>query len=188
VGGVWFAPPQFSSHVLVRLTVLLSSLCHMATIERNSPKNCSWGSCGSLLMPQPCLRPADEPGGFFRIELQLPGVCLLKGLDCSCWFMSGVCLPRGPVCSCWSCLVFATGLNCCLRRSSLPPKSYSWTDPLPPYPNKFSLPLLLLGGWTLIKSRLQWAGEMAQQLRTLTALPEVLSSIPRNHVVTHNHL
>jgi hypothetical protein len=33
-----------------------------------------------------------------------------------------------------------------------------------------------------------WAGEMAQWLRTLTALPEVLSSIPSNHMMSHNHL
>ena len=32
------------------------------------------------------------------------------------------------------------------------------------------------------------AGEMAQRLRALTAVPEVLSSIPGNHMVTHNHL
>jgi hypothetical protein len=33
------------------------------------------------------------------------------------------------------------------------------------------------------------AGEMAQWLRALTAaLPEVLSSIPSNHMVVHNHL
>jgi hypothetical protein len=32
------------------------------------------------------------------------------------------------------------------------------------------------------------AGEMAQWLRAPTALPEVLSSIPKNHMVTHNHL
>jgi hypothetical protein len=32
------------------------------------------------------------------------------------------------------------------------------------------------------------AGEMAQQLRALAALPEVLSSIPSNHMVAHNHL
>jgi hypothetical protein len=32
------------------------------------------------------------------------------------------------------------------------------------------------------------AGEMAQQLRALTARPEVLSSIPSNHMVAHNHL
>jgi hypothetical protein len=32
------------------------------------------------------------------------------------------------------------------------------------------------------------AGEMTQQLRTLTALPKVLSSIPSNHMVAHNHL
>ena len=32
------------------------------------------------------------------------------------------------------------------------------------------------------------AGEMAQQLRALTTLPEILSSIPSNHMVTNNHL
>jgi hypothetical protein len=32
------------------------------------------------------------------------------------------------------------------------------------------------------------AGEMAQQLRALTALLKVLSSNPSNHVVAHNHL
>ena len=32
------------------------------------------------------------------------------------------------------------------------------------------------------------AGEMAQRLRALTALPEVLSSIPSNTMVAHNHL
>jgi hypothetical protein len=40
---------------------------------------------------------------------------------------------------------------------------------------------------TLIKSRFWGAGEMAQRLRALTALPEVLSSNPSNHMVTHNH-
>jgi hypothetical protein len=30
------------------------------------------------------------------------------------------------------------------------------------------------------------AGEMAQRLRALTALPEVLSSNPSNHMVAHN--
>jgi hypothetical protein len=29
---------------------------------------------------------------------------------------------------------------------------------------------------------------MAQRLRVLMALPEVLSSIPSNHMVAHNHL
>ena len=32
------------------------------------------------------------------------------------------------------------------------------------------------------------AGEMAQQLRALTALPEILSSNPSSHMVAHNHL
>ena len=31
------------------------------------------------------------------------------------------------------------------------------------------------------------AGKMAQQLRALAALPEVLGSIPSNHMVAHNH-
>jgi hypothetical protein len=31
------------------------------------------------------------------------------------------------------------------------------------------------------------AGEMAQQLRALVAFPEVISSIPSNHIA-HNHL
>ena len=31
------------------------------------------------------------------------------------------------------------------------------------------------------------AGEMAQWLRSLTALPEVLSSIPSTHMVAYNH-
>jgi hypothetical protein len=32
------------------------------------------------------------------------------------------------------------------------------------------------------------AGEVAQRLRALTALPKVLSSNPSNHMVAHNHL
>ena len=32
------------------------------------------------------------------------------------------------------------------------------------------------------------AGEMAQQSRALAALPVVLSSIPSNYMVSHNHL
>jgi hypothetical protein len=31
-------------------------------------------------------------------------------------------------------------------------------------------------------------GEMARQLRALVAFPEVVSSSPSNHMVTHNHL
>jgi hypothetical protein len=39
-----------------------------------------------------------------------------------------------------------------------------------------------------LKIENNWAGEMAQRLRALAALREVLSSIPSNHMVTHNHL
>jgi hypothetical protein len=39
-----------------------------------------------------------------------------------------------------------------------------------------------------IESRVHsWAGEVAQQVRALTALPKVLSSNPSNHMVAHNH-
>jgi hypothetical protein len=40
----------------------------------------------------------------------------------------------------------------------------------------------------LFKKKRGGVGEMAQQLRALTALPEVLSSIPSNHMVAHSHL
>ncbi|ERE81263.1 M-phase inducer phosphatase 3-like protein [Cricetulus griseus] len=40
----------------------------------------------------------------------------------------------------------------------------------------------------VVKNTCCGAGEMAQRLRAPTALPEVLSSIPSNHMVTHNHL
>jgi hypothetical protein len=39
----------------------------------------------------------------------------------------------------------------------------------------------------LIKRCRLGAGEMAQWVRALTVLPEVLSSNPSNHMVTHNH-
>jgi hypothetical protein len=39
-----------------------------------------------------------------------------------------------------------------------------------------------------LKKQKQKTGEMAQQLRALTALPEILSSNPSNHMMAHNHL
>jgi hypothetical protein len=41
---------------------------------------------------------------------------------------------------------------------------------------------------SVLKSNFSGTGGMAQRLRTLTSLPEVLSSIPSNHMVAHNHL
>ena len=37
------------------------------------------------------------------------------------------------------------------------------------------------------KNRIVGAGEMAQRLRALTALPKVLSSNPSNYMVAYNH-
>jgi hypothetical protein len=39
-----------------------------------------------------------------------------------------------------------------------------------------------------LNNRYLGAGEMAQRLRALAALPEVLSPIPSNHMVDYNHL
>jgi hypothetical protein len=38
------------------------------------------------------------------------------------------------------------------------------------------------------QKRASEAGQMAQQVRALTALPELLSSNLSNHTVAHNHL
>jgi hypothetical protein len=40
----------------------------------------------------------------------------------------------------------------------------------------------------ILKLFISGAGEMAQRIRALSALPEVLSSIPSHHMVAHNHL
>jgi hypothetical protein len=40
----------------------------------------------------------------------------------------------------------------------------------------------------LLKLIKKGAGEMAQWLRVLAVLPEVLNSIPSNHMVAHNYL
>jgi hypothetical protein len=47
---------------------------------------------------------------------------------------------------------------------------------------------LHLGYFVILKRHAAGAVKMAQRLRALTALPEVLSSIPSNHMVAHNHL
>jgi hypothetical protein len=41
--------------------------------------------------------------------------------------------------------------------------------------------------WHMCRNGGPGAGEMAQQLRALTALLKVLSSNPSNHIVAHNH-
>ena len=58
----------------------------------------------------------------------------------------------------------------------------------PIHENSFT-PLVSFGtAWIDIKNPGIRAGEMAQRLRALPALPKVLSSIPSNHMVAHNHL
>ena len=41
--------------------------------------------------------------------------------------------------------------------------------------------------WPLLQEVEPGAGEMAQRVRALTALPKVLSSNPSNHMMAHNH-
>ena len=65
-----------------------------------------------------------------------------------------------------------------------------WTmDEKPEEINPF-LPKLLLVMVSYHRNRNpnKGAGEIAQWLRALTGLPGVLSSIPSNHMVAHNHL
>jgi hypothetical protein len=45
-----------------------------------------------------------------------------------------------------------------------------------------------VNGQCLYESFLLGAGEVVQWVRALTALLEVLSSNPSNHIVAHNHL
>jgi hypothetical protein len=40
----------------------------------------------------------------------------------------------------------------------------------------------------ILKNKQIGAEEMVKRLRTLAALPKVLSSIPSSHMVAHNHL
>jgi hypothetical protein len=55
--------------------------------------------------------------------------------------------------------------------------------PLPCSNEKFGLVVLVVV--VVVEAAV---GEMAQQLRALTALLKVLSSNPSNHMVAHNHL
>ncbi|ERE74531.1 solute carrier family 37 (glycerol-3-phosphate transporter), member 3 [Cricetulus griseus] len=55
-----------------------------------------------------------------------------------------------------------------------------------PYVNMYTSRYLTLFRSSFRNSFL--AGEMAQRLTAGAALPEVLSSVPINHMVTHNHL
>jgi hypothetical protein len=48
--------------------------------------------------------------------------------------------------------------------------------------------ILVVSRFKVLRTKLLGAGEMAQRLRALTALPEVLGSIPSNHMMAHNHL
>jgi hypothetical protein len=40
----------------------------------------------------------------------------------------------------------------------------------------------------ILLNTINWVEEMAQQLRALAVRPEILSSIPSNLMVAHNHL
>jgi hypothetical protein len=47
---------------------------------------------------------------------------------------------------------------------------------------------ILIFSCDMLNKWLLRAGEMVQWVRALTALPKVLSSVPSNHMVAHNHL
>jgi hypothetical protein len=67
-------------------------------------------------------------------------------------------------------------------------KQCEHTLQLPPQTRKFGIHLQSVPPHQQHKKKAVWAREMAQWLRALTPIPEVLSSIPNNHMVAHNHL
>jgi hypothetical protein len=71
-----------------------------------------------------------------------------------------------------------------------PPEYMANTLPTEPSPQPLlhCLLFLLVCFCLSILMNYLWAGEMAQQSRALSALPEILNSIPSNHMVAHNHL
>jgi hypothetical protein len=105
VGGehwalVWFASTCYSSllhWVLFCRTpscILLRFACGSTTIERNSPKNSWWDSHSFLLLQWP--QASGWALGFPRDGMNysclfMCGICLVRGLDCICWFAFGVC-------------------------------------------------------------------------------------------------
>ena len=107
---VWFALPHYSSLCIGSPYIaLLSSTFGNASIQRDSPKNCSWGSCGSLLPPWPHLRLVGENYSYL-VSASPKGWTVAAGLC-----LVSACLED------WSAaaepyLVFATGLNCCPGR------------------------------------------------------------------------
>ena len=113
---VWSVLPHYSSlKTCMYWFSLFSSTCDNTTTERNLPKSCSRGSCGSC-----CFRGLTSG--------QQASLAVSSGLNYSC--LVSACLED------WSAaaqlyLVFVTGLNRQERRSSLPSKNYCWTGPLP---------------------------------------------------------
>ena len=64
--------------------------------------------------------------------------------------------------------------------SSSEERSISYTD-------KASIEILFTVIKVSIRITADWAGEMAQRVKALTALPKILSSNPSNHMVAHSH-
>jgi hypothetical protein len=125
-----------------------------------------------MVMPplrETCPRTAFEvPTAACLFYCWLVSLVVLSGLNYSCWFVPGVCLPRGLDSSCWfmcgdclegwsaaaeSYLVFATGLNCCLRR---------WAHPQRTAAEHFHFPHILI---TFLSHYLcQWARGQVEPL------------------------
>lgn len=100
---VWFAPSRYSLLTTCTYWSALHSDCWsqlvvVLPLRETHPKT----ACE--LHVAACM-----PGSFFSTELQLPGVYMLKRLDCSCWFMPGSALLEDWSAGAESYLVFATG-------------------------------------------------------------------------------
>jgi hypothetical protein len=54
--------------------------------------------------------------------------------------------------------------------------------------NRENVDIYMVDYYSVLQKQNHGAGEMAQQLKAMTAFLEVLSLIPSNHVVAHIHL
>jgi hypothetical protein len=129
---VGFALPHYSAYIGSPYIALLSSVCS-DTLERNLPKNFSWGSCGFLPLLWPWARwqawwfllDWTDLAGSRVVTAKWTGLHLLVRV----WY-----LLRRQNCSCWF-VAFTTGVNC------WHPDNEDWPHPQRTVSNRFTSPV-----------------------------------------------
>jgi hypothetical protein len=125
-----------NTHVLDYLTKCCWTqlVAQLVPLRETHPRTVCKIPLAACHLQQSCLRPGGKPCSFFRIELQLLGLCLVSPAERTglqqmvhVWYL--------PAREDWSAaaelyLVFATRLNCWPKRLSSPQKNYCWPDPI----------------------------------------------------------